>query len=59
MNLIIMKPGLPPIFIKEVAKVEYLGCFENPDPLAMLNFMADRLMESLKVKLDFVMTHLP
>jgi Fic family protein len=54
MNLIIIKAGLPPIFIKEVNRTEYMACFENSDSTVMLNFMADRLLESLKMKLDFV-----
>lgn len=56
MNLIIMKAGLPPIFIKEVDRHEYLARFEQPESTAMLDLMADRLLESLKVKLDFVRT---
>jgi fido (protein-threonine AMPylation protein) len=56
MNLIIMKAGFPPIFIKEVDRSAYMTSFENPDPSVMLDFMADRLLESMKVKLDFVQT---
>lgn len=55
MNLIIMKAGFPPIFIKEVNRTEYMACFEISDPSVMLNFMADRLLESLRVKLDFAL----
>lgn len=54
MNLIIIKAEFPPIFIKEIDKDEYMGCFESSEPLAMLNFMADRILESLGAKLEFL-----
>lgn len=57
-NLILLKNGYPPVFIKEVNKDEYLKCFEfsDSDINPMLDFMADRLIESLNAKLDFVKT---
>ncbi|MEJ0029042.1 MAG: Fic family protein [Bacteroidota bacterium] len=54
MNLILIRAGFPPLFIKEVNRSEYMACFENSDSSGMLNFMADRLLESLKAKLDFI-----
>lgn len=54
MNMILIKAGFPPIFIKEVNRSEYMACFESSDSSVMLNFMADRLLESLKAKLDFI-----
>lgn len=55
-NLILLKCGYPPIFIKEVNKEEYLKRFElsDNDLNPMLNFMADRLIESLKEKFEFM-----
>ena len=55
-NLILLKKGYPPIFIKEVNKDEYLKCFElsDNDFDVMLEFMADRLIESLQAKLEFI-----
>jgi len=52
MNLILLQKGFPPIFIKEVNKRDYLECFteEEKRPGAMLEFMAERLLESLKLK---------
>lgn len=52
MNLILLQKGLPPIFIKEVDRRDYLECFteEEKRPGAMLEFMAARLIESLKSK---------
>jgi Fic family protein len=57
-NLILLKNGYPPIFIKEVDKGEYLKSFElsDDDISPMLDFMADRLSESLDVKLEFMNT---
>lgn len=57
-NLILLKKGYPPIFIKDVNKSEYLKCFElvEQEPDAMLNFMAERLIESLQIKLDYITT---
>jgi len=55
-NLILLKKGYPPIFIKEVNRNEYLKRFEmvELEPDAMLDFMADRLIESLQIKLDYI-----
>jgi Fic family protein len=56
MNLILLKYGYPPIFIKEVNKDEYLKLFEisDNDVNPMLDFMCDRLIESLLEKLEFI-----
>jgi len=58
-NLILLKKGYPPIFIKDVNRNEYLKRFEmeEREPDAMLDFMADRLIESLHIKLDYIRTH--
>ena len=58
-NLILLKKGYPPIFIKDVNRNEYLKCFElvEQEPGAMLDFMADRLIESLEIKLEHIKTH--
>ena len=55
MNLILLKKGYPPIFIKDVNRDEYLKRFEIADqePDAMLEFLADRLIESLELKIDY------
>jgi Fic family protein len=55
-NLILLKKGYSPIFIKEVEKNEYLKCFELEDqePDAMFDFMADRLIESLQLKIEYI-----
>lgn len=55
-NLILLKQGYPPIFIKDVDRIEYLKRFEASDVNIeqMLNFFADRLLESLKIKLEFI-----
>lgn len=55
-NLILLKNGLPPVFIKEVNKDEYLKRFElsDSDINPMLDYMADRLIESLEEKWEFV-----
>lgn len=54
-NLLLLKNGYSPIFIKEVDREEYLLRFElsdsNTNP--MLDFMADRLIESLEEKIEF------
>lgn len=52
MNLILLQHGFPPIFINQVDKRLYLDCFtkEEKKEGSMLEFMADRLIESLKVK---------
>jgi Fic family protein len=55
-NLILLKKGYPPVFIKDVNRNDYLKRFEvvEQEPDAMLDFMADRLVESLQVKLDYI-----
>lgn len=55
-NLILLKNGYPPIFIKDVDRKEYLNRFEQSDVdmEPMLDFLADRLIESLRIKLDFI-----
>lgn len=55
MNLILLKAGYPPIFIKDVDRSEYLKRFEmsDADINPMFDFMADRLIESLEEKLAF------
>lgn len=55
-NLILLKNGYPPIFIKEVNRDEYLKRFElsDDDIAPMLDFMADRLTESLEEKWEFM-----
>ncbi|MHA4811041.1 Fic family protein [Flavitalea flava] len=55
-NLILLKKGYPPIFIKDVNREDYLKCFERAahEPDAMLDFMTERLIESLQIKLDFI-----
>jgi Fic family protein len=54
-NLILLKKGFPPIFITDVDKKDYLQRFElaEENPEAMLDFMADRLIESLELKIAF------
>lgn len=54
--LILLKNGYPPILIKEINKDEYLKRFElsDNDISPMLDFMADRLIESLEEKLKFM-----
>lgn len=48
--------GFPPVFIKDVDRKEYLRCFEQSDLdiSPMLDFLADRLIESLRLKLQFI-----
>jgi len=55
MNLILLKAGYPPIFIKPVDKNDYMNRFEEEEsnPGAMLDFMADQLLKSLKEKQKF------
>jgi len=55
-NLILLKKGYPPIFIKDVDRKEYLNRFEQSDSdiSSMLDFLADRLIESLRLKLVFI-----
>jgi Fic family protein len=55
-NLILLKNGYPPIFIKDVDRKEYLKRFEKveQEPDAMLDFMADGLIESLQIKLEYI-----
>jgi Fic family protein len=54
-NLILLKKGFPPIFITDVDRKDYLQRFElaEENPEAMLDFMADRLIESLEMKIAF------
>ena len=54
MNLILLQNGYPPIFVTKVDKSKYLNCFveEEKTPGAMLDFMADQLIKSLKSKLE-------
>lgn len=55
-NLILLKQGYPPLFIKDLDRDEYLKRFEQSDTdlVPMLDFLADRLIESLKIKLAFL-----
>jgi len=55
-NLILLKQGYPPIFIKDVDRLEYLKRFEQSDAdiKPMIDFLADRLVESLTMKLEFI-----
>lgn len=55
-NLILLQQGFPPVFITDVDRAEYLKRFEESDTDIgpMLDFLADRLIESLKVKLAFI-----
>lgn len=56
LNLILLKNGYPPILIKETNKDDYLKRFElsDNDINPMLDFMADRLIESLGEKWEFM-----
>eukprot|EP01012_Entosiphon_sulcatum_P026553 TRINITY_DN32019_c0_g1_i1.p1 TRINITY_DN32019_c0_g1~~TRINITY_DN32019_c0_g1_i1.p1 ORF type:complete len:264 (-),score=41.33 TRINITY_DN32019_c0_g1_i1:585-1376(-) len=56
MNIILLKSKYPPIFIKSINKLDYMNSFEAEEnsPGSMLNFMADRLIESFKVKEKFL-----
>jgi Fic family protein len=56
MNIILLQKGYSPIFIKEINKDDYLKCFElsDNDIHPMVDFMADRLMESLEEKFEFM-----
>jgi Fic family protein len=56
LNLILLKNGYSPIIIKEINKGEYLKRFELSDSgiTPMLDFMADRLIESLEEKWGFM-----
>jgi Fic family protein len=60
-NLILIKNGFPPLFITDINRTEYLDCFERSetDPEAMLHFLADRLIESLNLKIDFLSKESP
>ena len=55
-NLILLKAGFSPVFIKDVDRDEYLRRFEQSDEdiNPMLSFLADRLIESLEMKLEFM-----
>jgi Fic family protein len=56
MNIILLKSKYPPIFIKSINKLDYMNGFEAEEnsPGSMLSFMADRLIESFKVKEKFL-----
>ncbi|MDQ0640843.1 Fic family protein [Pedobacter sp. W3I1] len=56
MNIILLKSKYPPIFIKSINKLDYMNSFEAEEnsPGSMISFMADRLIESLKVKEKFL-----
>lgn len=56
LNLILLKNGYSPIFIKEVNRQDYLKRFEisDIDHLPMLDFMAERLIESMEEKFQFI-----
>lgn len=56
MNIILIKSKYPPIFIKPINKLNYMNSFEQEEnnPGSMLDFMADRLIESLKLKEKFL-----
>jgi len=56
MNLILLKNDFPPIFIRNVDKTIYMKSFEKEEqtPGAMLDFMADRLLESLHAKKQYL-----
>ena len=55
-NLILIKSGFPPLFITEVNRTEYLDSFERSESNSevMLHYLADRLIESLNLKIDFL-----
>jgi Fic family protein len=55
-NLILIKKGYPPLFIQDVDRLEYLRRFEltEKEPNAMLDFLADRLIESLRAKIEYI-----
>jgi Fic family protein len=55
-NLILLKQRFPPVFIKDIDRKEYLNRFEQSDSdiAPMLDFLADRLIESLRLKLEFI-----
>ncbi len=54
-NLILLKKGFPPIFIADIDRKDYLQRFELAEEKAeaMFDFMADRLIESLEMKISF------
>jgi len=55
-NLILIKEGYPPIFIQDVDRAEYLRRFEltEKEPDAMVDFLADGLIESLRMKIEYI-----
>ncbi len=57
MNILLMKQGYPPVFIRDVERQSYLDRFEASEDDAMLDFMADRLLDSLEVKRQFGERH--
>ncbi|HEV9035705.1 MAG TPA: Fic family protein [Puia sp.] len=58
-NLILIKEGYPPIFIQDVDRDTYLNRFELEEtmPGAMLDFFVDKMIESLKIKIEFANLH--
>jgi Fic family protein len=52
-NIILIKCSFPPIFIEEIDRNRYFEIFElaESEPDVMLDFMADRLLESLDYEL--------
>lgn len=52
-NIILIKCGFPPMFIAEIDRNQYFDIFElsESEPDIMLDFMADRLLESLEYEL--------
>jgi Fic family protein len=55
MNILLMKFGYPPIFIAEVNRHLYFEAFElsDIDDSVMLDFMCDRMLESLDTELQY------
>lgn len=54
MNLILLKSGYPPIFITDIDRQSYLNRFELEGSDVMLDFMCDRMLDSLEVKRNFI-----
>ena len=56
-NMIFINSGYPPIFISDTERTKYLQIFEFDTiekDKKMQNFFTDQLIESLKIKLDFI-----
>lgn len=55
-NLILLKTGYAPVFIKPTDRMMYLNLFENAlnKENRMLDFFINQLIESLHAKLDFI-----